>query len=77
MYGNNSAGLTIKILVKFRWIYIIIPTTIAQITFLILPLQVQRGPIVVGGAGLGGEVPAALSVGSHYVGVRRQSWRHV
>lgn len=51
------------------------PATISQITFLILPLQVQRGPVVVGGAGLGGEVPAALSVGSHHVGVRRQSWK--
>lgn len=49
--------------------------TFLQTTFLVLPLQVQRGPVVVGGAGLGGEVPAALGVGSHHVGVRRQSCR--
>lgn len=57
---------------RLRWI---IPATFIQTTFLVLPLQVQRGPVVVGGAGLGGEVPAALGVGSHHVGVRRQSWR--
>lgn len=45
------------------------------LTFLVFPLQIQWGPVVVGGASLGGEVPAALCVGSHHVGVRRQSWK--
>lgn len=44
-------------------------------TFLVLPLQIQRCPIVVGGAGLGGEVPAALRVGGHHICVRGQPWR--
>lgn len=49
--------------------------TFETLTFLVLPLQIQRCPIVVGGAGLGGEVPAALCVGGHHICVRGQSWR--
>lgn len=44
------------------------------LTFLVFPLQIQRGPVIVGGAGLVGEVPAALGVGSHHVRLGRQSW---
>lgn len=47
---------------------------IEALTLLVFPLQIQRGAVIVGGAGLGGEVPAALCVGSHHVGVGRQSW---
>lgn len=49
--------------------------TFVTLTFLVLPLQIQRRPVVVGGARLGGEVPAALGVGGHHDGVGGQSWR--
>lgn len=45
------------------------------LTFLVFPLKIQRGPVIIGGAGLGGEVPARLGVGSHHVRVRGQSWK--